>query len=136
MSKCLPTAGMEPSASSSHHPFPLILSMTTKSSLFISRVFPGLDIMKRKGASLEGILSVMHCVYRQQHPPGSPGVLPPFHPWRQQALRAVLKNTHDLLGSIYKIRSFSSVPVITPFRGGKCNWALLQKRKRGTKKQM
>lgn len=48
---------MEPFASSSHHPLPLLFSMTSKSSLFLGRLFPGVDIMEREGASLAGFLT-------------------------------------------------------------------------------
>lgn len=129
VSKCLPTAGMEPSASSSYHPFPRILSMTTKSSLLIGRVFPGVDIMERKGVSLQGVLTVMHCVYTEQQTQHLSASFPLSMLGSNRPSGQVLNNTRDLLCSIYKIWSFSSVPVITPFWGGQWNQTHFAKEK-------
>lgn len=80
---------MEPSASSSHHPLPLLFSMTSKSSLFLGRLFPGVDIMARKGASLGRVLT-------EQQPLDLPMSFPISILGSSGASGQVLNNTHDL----------------------------------------
>lgn len=59
--KVSPEAAVEPSSSSPHWPYSLILCMTTKALLFVSR-----NIMERKGVNLRRTVMVMYCVCTEQ----------------------------------------------------------------------
>lgn len=103
---------MEPSASSFHHPYPLILSVTTESFLFISRVFPGVDIMERKAASLQRVLVVICCVYTEQQPWDYQVSFPLSILGSSRSPEQTSNNIHDLLCSRYDhLVMFQSLPL-------------------------
>ena len=132
VSKCLPRAGMEPPAGSSHHPFLLILFVTTKSSVFISSVCWGGQYGEKVGELRGSSHSSALWIYRTATL-GPSGVLsfpfPCLEATGPQGRHLII-----LICSIYKIWSFGSVPIIIPFWGGKCNGTHFTKEKNETQR--
>lgn len=121
VNKCLPKAATEPllavltTHTPSFSPWPARLP-------FVSSIFCRVVIVERKGVSFRVAVMVMHCVSTEQKPEDPQ---PPFTisiAGRSSPPGQVLNTIYDILCSIYKVSSCSSVLVITPLWGGKCNW--------------